>query len=116
MHKEGWRHQLRWSNPYTDPPDGLPRILAEWVNKEPTINDFRKIYPRYKLGCGYRSAIIFPERKIKHLSAKTKKQANQRRKKTIKMLWVKKHLPLFAEQIIQEEQLDWRKEQKTTYY
>ena len=108
MHKEGWIHHLKWNNPYHEPPDNLPLILATWTDKEPTTEDFLSVYPDYKLGCGFGSWIEIPRVKRGKLPTHIRKRANDRRKKTIKMKWIKKNLPLLADDIIKKEGLDWR--------
>lgn len=113
-HQEGWTHSLSWTNPYTKPPEGMPVKLAEWVDRCPDSSDFKKVYPGYKLGCGYSHCINFPIviSTRKKMSAKARIQAKERREKTLEMKRVKKHLPLFADQIIKDEKLDWRSEEE----
>lgn len=112
-HSEGWVHSLRWTNPYTKPPAGMEIKLAEWSDRSPNSDDFRKVYPDYKLGCGFSHCIDFPivVSNRKPMSDAAKAQSKERREKTIEMKRIRKHLPLLADQIIKEEGLDWRAEQ-----
>ena len=112
VHKEGWVHKLKWVSPYTEPPKGLPRVLGVWTDRNPTMEDYKKVYPEYELGCGFCSTIEFPYEERKRLPKETRERMKARRNKTKKANWLKKNMPLFAEQIIEEEKLDWRKELK----
>ena len=105
---------MRWNNPYTNPPNGLPRVLGEWDDKHPTEEEFKILYPEYKLGCGYGSHISIPLKRRGKLREHIRIRSNKRRKKTEKMQFVRKNLPLFAEQIIKDEKLDWRAEEAKT--
>ena len=112
-HREGWIHSLRWGNPYTTPPNGLPVKLAQWTDRSPTIADFIKVYPDFKLGCGYSYAIEFPVivSTRRKLTRTENEQRKNRAKKTLDLKRVQKHLPLFAAQIIERDGLDWKKEE-----
>lgn len=109
-HREGWIHSLRWG--YTTPPNGLPVKLAQWTDRAPTVTDFIKVYPDFKLGCGYAYTIDFPV--IVSTRRKLTPAENERRKarakKTLELKRVQKHLPLFADQIIERDGLVWKKE------
>jgi hypothetical protein len=100
-------YSLAWNNPYTKAPSH--RCLRVWRYK-PTDEEILKAYPDYKLGCGYSLHLDFVTPPIKHLPPEVAKLKNERRKKTIKLKWVKKNLPLLADQIIKDENLDWRSE------
>ena len=108
-HKPGWKHTLTW-NHRRDPPAGMPRVLGTWFDREPTLADFRAVYPAYQLGCGYGHHINFPDKPRRKLADNVRIRANQRRKKTLEANRLRKHLPLLAEIIIQQEGLDWRSE------
>lgn len=111
MHKPGWLHTLRWGSPYTTPPNGLPRILGAWADREPTTDDFLAVYPAYRLGCGYFHSITFPETPA-HQRRKLSPEVNARRKQRARMTAeanrVRKALPLLADVIIRDSGLDWR--------
>ena len=111
-HKSGWIHRLQWGNIHTTPPNGLPKVLGEWKDREPSIEDFKTVYPDYRLGCGFGHFITFPTVKRKPFSEAVKKRMRERRNKTKKANWLKKNMPLLANQIIKEEKLDWRNEFK----
>ena len=81
--RTGWNHKLFWANPYTKPPNGLPRILAEFGEDPPTIEDRIAVYPDYKLGSGYSIGIDFPWKPVKKRDAETNRIANERRKATL---------------------------------
>ncbi|ACK74059.1 hypothetical protein PCC7424_5489 (plasmid) [Gloeothece citriformis PCC 7424] len=34
-----YTHSIRWGNPYTEPPNNLPRLLFEVTNQ---LNDYKK--------------------------------------------------------------------------
>ena len=113
IHKEGWTHKLMWTNPYTEPPQGLSRVLGVWEDRSPTVEDYQKVYPDYKLGCGFGSCITWSSKERQRLPKETRQRMKMRSDKTKKANWVKKNLPLFADQIIKEEKLDWRKDVKS---
>lgn len=110
-HKAGWKHQLRWGHTHRDPPNGLPKILGEWTDREPTIEDFLSVYPDYKLGCGFCHAIEFPYQPVKRRDPEVNRIANARRKATLEANRVRKHYPLLADVLIAEHGLDWKAEE-----
>ena len=110
-HKPGWRHQLRWRHTHRVPPNGLPIVLGEWTDREPTTEDFLSVYPDYKLGCGFCHAIEFPYQPVKRRDPEVNRIANARRKATLEANRARKHYPLLANVLIAEHGLDWRAEE-----
>lgn len=94
----GTLYQIRWSNPYTEPPSGAPRVLAEFfsANESKPPEDF---YQLFTIGGGYSVFVQHVPDVIKPLSQKT--LAEVRRKRLKRRL--NKKYPLFAEQFEQEE-------------
>ena len=107
MNRENWKYSLRWSNPYTNPPTGLSRVLAEW-NHDPSIAERIAAYPSYQFGCGFAVCIEFPWKPRQPRDEATKLQQRERTKKTLEANRVRQKLPLLADVIIAEHQLDWR--------
>ena len=101
-HEDGWTHSLYWANPYTSPPNGLPRILATWNDRSPSHDDFREVYPQWQLGCGFSHAISFPVRERKHMDPVKKAQANAKRKATIERQLIQEKYPLLADVLIKQ--------------
>ncbi len=91
--------QIAWGNPYTTPPEGAPRVLAEYfcpghVSQCPReISDFA-----YSLGGGYGLGVSHFEHH-RRLSQESKASIRKKRLKDR----VEKTAPLFAEQIIADE-------------
>lgn len=110
MDKEGWVYSLRFANPYREPHNGLERILATW-DHDPTMEERLQVYPEYRLGCGYSIAIEFPHKPIKHMTPEKKKAMREKAMKTLEANRVKKKLPLLADVIIRDYELDWRAKQ-----
>lgn len=107
MDKEGWIYSLRFTNPYREPPNGLERILATW-DHEPTLEEKLMAYPDYRLGCGFSICIEFPHKQIKRMEEGKKKIMREKAKKTLEANRVRKKLPLLANVIIRDYELDWR--------
>ena len=106
--EKNWKYSLRWGNKYTNPPLGFNRVLAEW-DHDPSIDERIAVYPSYQLGCGFSVCIEFPWKPRRERDAATKLRQNDRRRKTQEANRVRQKLPLLADAIIAEYQLDWRK-------
>jgi hypothetical protein len=98
--KTGRLYRVEWANPYTVPPDGAPRILAEifvpgWTGSAPAeIENF----PR-SLGGGYSLTsrhVSPPPRSLPQASL-----ANVRQKRLARRM--NRKAPMFAEQFITDE-------------
>jgi hypothetical protein len=103
MSSVGFIWRIEWGNPYTDPPNGLPRILAEiYVTKsydgegarEPA--SLKPIMP--PLGCGFCVSVRAINKPLKPISKEAKVSL---RKKKLKKRMEKKY-PLFADQFAAE--------------
>jgi hypothetical protein len=110
--RAGWVHKLFWANPYTSPPNGLPRVLAEFGEDPPTMAQRLAVYPDYALGCGYSVGISFPWIPAKKRDPETNKRANERRKATLEANRIRQKLPLLADVLISENRLDWKQEER----
>lgn len=97
---------IQWNNPYTKPPEGMPRVLAEFFfpSDDPRAricpDEVMEYYNHHNLfGSGYDihwQSVSAPPKIIsqENLSSIRKKRLERR---------VKKKYPLFAEQFIAEE-------------
>ncbi len=104
----GWRYSVEWGNPYTNPPEGQPRVLVEWFETTAHREQRRlagdgnipqQVAEAHVPGSGYMvcvSTIAPPPRQ------KEKEQLATLRRKRLEKRMTEKH-PLFAEQFIQEE-------------
>lgn len=106
---------VRWSNPYTAPPDNRPRVLVQVYRPEghPEVRgpkppaEIQRTLDEIGFGSGYslhwRPISTPPEPKTPQKLAKIRRQRLERR--------IQKKYPLFADQFIQEEL-----ERKPDYY
>ena len=99
-------HRIEWSNPYTDPPAGAPRILAEVFTLDRKPPKEYLDFP-VSLGGGYcrTSAHVSPP--ARQLPAES--LASVRQKRLARR--VRKKAPLFADEFIRQEL-----EAKPAYY
>jgi len=96
--------RVEWFNPYTKPPDGRPRLLAEMsaekshpVPKE--MQEFSKVHA--PIGSGYSLGITCLTPRMKEREWSTERKAINRRR--LMENRVNKKAPLFAEDLIREE-------------
>lgn len=95
------RVAYEWRNPYTKPPDGKPRVLAEVFypySEHPKLN-IPEIESLIEFGSGYTVAYSFIGEPLKQLDQHTLADI---RKKRLKRR-VEKKYPLFASEIIADE-------------
>lgn len=102
MNVTGYIHSLRWGNPYTDPSDGLPRILIKIETESPKLTTEIKTqllnaYPGWQPGCGYSFALDFI---YEYKPWSIERKAKARRTRTINK--INKNYPLFADEFIAE--------------
>lgn len=105
MSVTGYIHSLRWSNPYTSPPKGLPRVLIKIESQTPHLSSQIKArlleeYPDWDYGCGYAFCLDFIY-DYKPWSEERKAKA----RRTRKINKIKKYYPLFADEFIAREKL-----------
>lgn len=95
---DGTLYSIEWTNPYSEPPDGAPRVLAEvyTLGREPPA-EFAKI--RFSLGGGYGKCVRHVSPPGKQLPSQT--LARVRQKRLARRINAK--VPLFAEFFIQKE-------------
>lgn len=89
------RWSLKWSNPYTDPPDGKPHVLVEQILPRGVRPD--EVDRQHVIGSGY--AIYFQAittAEPRQLSIQAKQSI--RRKAAVRR--IEKAAPLFAESLI----------------
>jgi hypothetical protein len=89
------RWSLKWSNPYTNPPEGMPRVIAEQIL--PRGQRPEEIYKQHVLGSGY--GIHFqpmPSSPPRQLTLEAKQSI--RRKSVARR--IEKAAPLFAASLI----------------
>ena len=99
--QELYLFQLTWSNPYTEPPEGKPRLLAEIcsVVRHPAPKEFVEACERlHALGDGYgvRFFALKPRQKQREWT-RERKAAHRRR---LLEQRVKRKNPLFADEFI----------------
>ncbi len=96
---KGFIHSIQWSNPYTSPPSGAPRILAEvFTLGRMAPPEFNLV--QYSRGGGYVKTIAYVEEvEIKELSRES--LANVRKKRLARR--VNSKVPMFAEFFIEQE-------------
>jgi hypothetical protein len=100
----GYVWSLRWANPYTSPPDGLPRVRAEvfFPAKHPNYgfgNCPAELRDQHVPGSGWcicGGAVTTPPKELNQAAL-----ASVRRKRLARRVAAK--YPLLAEQIIEEE-------------
>ncbi|MBN1535218.1 MAG: hypothetical protein JW908_00695 [Anaerolineales bacterium] len=112
----GYHYTLQWGNPYTDPPEGKPRVIAEMFEtikqRKNRVANGDEYFPRqlsalHTLGDGYGchiSAVSTPHKKL------PKDTLAEVRKKRIKRRMQKKY-PMLADILVAEEM-----EKKPEYY
>ncbi len=101
-----WVRMVAWANPYTQPPDGRPRMLAEdvildWPHR--TLEERRCPEWLDQLAAanpGY-SIIGSPSYPFKRRKQSAEAKAQARRKRMAQR--IEKKAPLFAEQFVAEE-------------
>jgi hypothetical protein len=91
-------HRIEWSNPYTDPPNGAPRILAEVFTLGRTPPQEYLDLP-VSLGGGYCRASAHASPPGRQLPAES--LAGVRQKRLARR--VRKKAPLFADELICQE-------------
>lgn len=103
MSHVGFIHAIHWSNPYTEPPRGLPRTLAEVfiplsgeVHGTKTPDFLYEILP--PRGTGWSTTIRALNEPIKEISKE--KKVSIRRKRLARR--INNKYPMFAEQFVQE--------------
>ena len=106
MKQRGFEFSVRWSNPYTQPPDNQPRILlrAFAESSRPVPEDIDALHKRLGLGSGWCVSVACieppPRRKNAGQKASLRVKALERR--------VGRHIgPLFAQEVI-DQQLEAR--------
>lgn len=92
----GYWHKIEWGSPYSEPPAGAPRVLAETYTDTVTG---RKSLPATTLGGGYSVVTTFMREPVKRQGQET--LARVRRKRLERRTLAR--APLFAEQLIQAE-------------
>jgi len=102
--RELYIHQLSWCNPYTEPPNGKPRILAEIcsVIRHPEPQEFVEACKRlHVLGDGYgtRFFALSPRQKQREWT-RERKAAHRRR---LLEQRIKHKSPMFAIEFIKQE-------------
>lgn len=97
---------IQWNNPYTQPPEGMPRVLAEffYFNDDPRArllpDDVSEYFDKHcVLGGGYS---IYWQPVYLPREASDPEKLVKIRKERLKKRITKKY-PLFAEQFIEEE-------------
>jgi len=99
----GFLYQLRWYTPYSEPPDGMPRVLAEFYDPQDQprkTSELLDLLSLHTIGDGYTLYIQYvPEAPVKEMDKE--KLASIRKKRLKRRLQAK--YPLFAEQFEQEE-------------
>lgn len=90
--------QLKWSNPHTNPPDGMPRVLAEEITERG--EEPRNLYKMRALGDPYGIHWLGDAnpKPIRRLPEETKQRM---RRKTLERR-TRERTPLFAEEVIAE--------------
>ena len=101
QHETGHVWQVQWSNPYTSPPDGMPRLLAEmFVPRDGADSDSRcpleiSSFHRPKGYTVYATAIRPPLRPLPpERLARLRRQRLERRERAKR--------PLFADEFIEQ--------------
>lgn len=98
---QGFRLAIEWGNPYKDPPEGKPHVLAEkYVLTDKGCPEIPEEFNGLaSLGSGYNFTIRHIEEPPKQLSKETlsKIRKNRLQKR------IEKKYPLFADQIIESE-------------
>lgn len=99
--------RIEWGNPYTSPPDGRPRILAEVVVEHPLDNEeeLARHHPGFGKGYSFTHRALLPPPRTVAPEIK----AERRRKALAKKM--EKRYPLFAQEFTNE-----RIGQKPDYY
>jgi hypothetical protein len=92
----GYWHKIEWGSPYSEPPAGAPRVLAETYTD--TVSG-RKMLPATTLGGGYSIVTTFMREPGRKLSPQS--LARVRRKRLERRVLAK--APLFAEQLVSAE-------------
>lgn len=100
-------HSLKWTNPYTNPPHGMPKVIGSYETFTPALSEGIKaqllgMWPdeapmSYSLGCGYSWSLDW-EITINRWTDERKSKA--RRTRAINK--IKKNYPIFADQFIAE--------------
>ena len=97
----GFLHRLEWSNPYTNPPDGV-RVVKEIfipIDDESCRQMPREIEEMLVIGSGYchtiRAITPFPRERSREALASLRQKRLRRR--------VEEKYPLYADQFIEEE-------------
>jgi len=110
--KINWTVELKWNNPYTNPPDGMPHILERMIVDGPHITDevvqkMTENHPNYKLGCGYSLHLLPPDKPVNRWTEEQKAKARLTRRRN----YIKHNFPLFADEFIESlESTDWAQE------
>lgn len=89
---------LEWGNPYTEPPEGMPRTLAEetvvWGEKP--LNLYKMSAPGDGYACCFHAPQLKPPRKLSEATKQSIRRKSMKRR-------VQAKAPLFAETIIAAE-------------
>jgi len=103
-----WRFEIAWANPYTNPPDGEPRVLMSvtrvQVGGNPVPDEITQRYAQVGYGtgwcitCGVDSDFVEKKRLERALSPEQKARIRRRNLERR----AAKHAPLFADQIVAE--------------
>ena len=97
----GFLYRLEWNNPYTNPPGGLPRVMAEIYLRSENGEGARipqVLMDLHKPGCGFCVSVRAISPPGKGLGPET--LASVRRKRLRRRL--EKKYPLFADQMFDE--------------
>jgi len=96
--------RISWFNPYTNPPEGKPRVLAEMSAEKshPVPTEYQEVLKRLApIGSGYGIGITCITPRLKDREWSVERKAANRRK--LLQGRVNKAAPLFAEDIIKAE-------------
>ena len=89
---------LAWSNPYTSPPDGMPRVLVEQVLPRGVKPE--EVYRQHVLGSPYGIHLpAMPAQGPRQLSLEAKQRI---RRKALRRR-IERDVPLFATEVLQRQ-------------
>ncbi|TAL08423.1 MAG: hypothetical protein EPO02_13150 [Nitrospirae bacterium] len=98
-----WIFEIHWGSPYTNPPDGMPRVLMSVTRVQaggnPVPDEIEAAYAKLGFGKGWCLSVGCDPTPIRKLSPEAK---GKLRRKSLERR-VRAKAPLFAESLIQIE-------------
>jgi len=94
-----YEYSIRWGNPYTEPPDGMPRCMAE---ENTDVNVCPPGIQELKETLGYGSGWFICFSWTRKEGTKWSLEAKQRVRRSRLQRRIERKYPMFAEEFIQE--------------